>query len=472
VPSVADRGGDARGLAPGSPLRGRALVPGSKSLAQRSIVCAGLCGGTTRIAGLPAGDDARAALELVQACGARVERLAPAAVSIHGAPPGPHRGWDPGAPVEAGESGTLARLATAALALCGRAGKSHAIRARGSLEKRSSRALFTALRESGAQFESIEGAPLDDPSGWPLRVRPLGPPSEIDIMHPRSSQEVSALLIALAAYPDEITLFVYGDVPSRPYLEMTLHTLREFGVTIASTRMRQNEAFTVRGPLRAPHAPIAIEPDASSAAVVLGAACLSGGEVVVPGLHSSSRQGDVRAVEYLARFGCRARSDREGLHASGLPTRGVELDLSGEPDLAPVLAAVGACVARNVARGSLEFGASAEGITRLRGLGTLPGKESSRIEVLGEGLQAIGCEVEFDSESIAIAPGARSAALDESEIYLDPHGDHRMAFAFALLGLVRGGVRVRDPECVAKSWPSFWQDLEKLGARVERAKSR
>lgn len=453
------------GLTPGAPIRGRALVPGSKSLAQRAIVCAGLCGGTTRIAGLPDGDDVRAALALVEACGARVERLAPAAVSIHGLPPGPHRGWAPKVPLELGESGTLARLATAGVALCGRAGQAYELRARGSLQRRASRALFTALAEAGAVFETAEGSPLAEPAGWPLCVRPLGPPSEIDLMHPRSSQEVSALLVALAAYPDEITLFVYGDIPSRPYLEMTLHALRDFGVVITLTRMGHNEAFTVRGPLRAPHAPIGIEPDASSAAVALAAACLSGGEILVPGLQASSWQGDVRAVGYLARFGCRTRSDREGLHATGLPLCGAELDLSGEPDLAPVMAAVAAGVALRVAQGEIE----GSGVTRLTGLGTLPSKESSRIEVLGEGLQAIGLEIESDPESLTIGPGARAAAGEKGAILLDPRGDHRMAFAFALLGLVRAGVRVREPGCVAKSWPKFWSDLEKLGARIERS---
>jgi 3-phosphoshikimate 1-carboxyvinyltransferase len=454
-----------RGLAPGAPIQGRAVVPGSKSLAQRAIVCAALCGGTTRIAGLPDGDDVRAALALVEACGAKVERLAPAAVSIHGAPPGPHRGWSPAVALDVGESGTLARLATAALALCGRAGKSYAIRARGSLQKRASRALLTALAEAGVRFETTDGVALQEPSGWPLCVRPLGPPSEIDIMHPRSSQEVSALLVALAAYPGEMTLFVYGDIPSRPYLEMTLHALRDFGAVLTLTHMGHNEAFTVRGPLRPPHAPIAIEPDASSAAVALAAACLSNGAVLVPGLHASSRQGDVRAVEYLARFGCRARSDREGLHAAGLPRQGVDLDLSGEPDLAPVMAAVAASVASRVASGEI----AGEGRSRLTGLSTLPGKESSRIEVLGEGLQAIGLEVDMDTQSISIAPGTRAAAAEEALVLLDPRGDHRMAFAFALLGLLRAGVRVRDPDCVAKSWPRFWSDLERLGARVERS---
>jgi 3-phosphoshikimate 1-carboxyvinyltransferase len=455
---------EALGLAATAPVRGRLAVPGSKSLAQRTLVCAGLCGGTTRIVGLSTGEDVRAALELVEACGARVERASamPAAVAIAGVPPGPHRGWTPRDALDVGESGTLARLATAALALCGRAGRAYEIRARGSLQKRSSRALFAALARAGVVFESADA--VEPVERWPVRVRPIGPPSELEIVAPRSSQEVSALLVALAAYPDEIALRVRGEIPSRPYLEMTLHVLREFGVATVHSRANGGETFAVRGPLRAPDIPLEIEPDASSAAVALAAACLTNGELVIPRLGRRSCQGDVRIIDHLARLGCRTSYDDDGLRAAGLPWRGADIDLAGEPDLAPVLAAIGACVARRVQIGTTEDA----GVTRLTGLDTLPGKESSRIAVLGEGLQAIGLEVDVTDRALAIAPGARSAADEQGAIVLDPRGDHRMAFAFALLGLVRPGVFVSDAQCVAKSWPRFWRDLEQLGVRVER----
>ncbi|MBI5361693.1 MAG: 3-phosphoshikimate 1-carboxyvinyltransferase, partial [Planctomycetes bacterium] len=142
--------------------------------------------------------------------------------------------------------------------------------------------------------------------------------------------------------------------------------------------------------------------------------------------------------------------------ARGAPARGAELDLEREPDLAPVLAAVAAAAAWNTGARSV-----------LHGLGTLPGKESSRIAVLAEGLSALGFAAEAGKDSLAIAPGARRA---NEPVELDPRGDHRMAFAFALLGLLREGVFVRDPACVGKSWPGFWTDLARAGVRVvERA---
>ncbi len=444
-----------KGLAPGPPLAGELAVPGSKSLAQRVLVCAALAGGSTRVTGLPDGNDVQAALEWLLACGADVRRHGARAVTVTGRPPGPARGLAPKAPVEVGESGTLARLATAALAFCGSTGRSIEIRASGSLLRRRSGPLFRALRDADVVCESLG---ISD--GWPVRLTPVGPPSVVTLREPVSSQEVSALLLALAAYPDEIRVRVFGAIPSRPYLALTIAVLRDLGVRLEARDVPGGEEWSVQGPLKPPESPIAIEGDASSAAVALAAACLSGGSIRVGGIPLGSRQGDVRIVEHLGRFGCRAGHDEEGLWAEGFPSRGARIDLSGEPDLAPVLAAVGAAIA---IRGGPDASAPHANTTVLTGLETLPGKESSRIAVLAEGLSAVGVSVIASDAALEIRAGGARASR---ETVLDPRGDHRMAFAFALVGLVAEGVRVRDPQCVGKSWPGFWRDLERIGARV------
>lgn len=428
-------------------VRGDVRVPGSKSIAQRAVVLAALAPGRTRLTGFPDGDDATAALALAAAAGATVTRLAPAAFAIDGRPPGPHRGWRADPPLVAGESGTLARLATAAFALCGDAGRAGTIAVAGTLAKRSSAALFRALREAGVRTDPADAV------RWPVAITPLGPPNEIVLRDPASSQEVSALLIALAAWPGESTLVVRGAIPSRPYLALTADALATFGARVDERAADDGARFEVVGPLRAPAIPLAIEPDASAAAVALAAGCLSGGEVAIAGLSRRSHQGDARIVEHLAAFGCDARADDDALRASGIPSRAARLDLEGEPDLAPVLAIV-------AARAALACGAP----STLRGLGTLPGKESSRIEVLATGLRAAGFEAVAGADSLVVGPG-RVRAPDAA---LDPHGDHRMAFAFALLGLVAPGVFVRDPGCTAKSWPRFWDALERAGASIDR----
>lgn len=436
------------GFEPGGALAGEFRPPGSKSIAQRLIVAASLAQVEFRITALPDGADVLAALAVARAVAREVRTLAPAAVAISGNPPGPHRGWAPGAPLAVGESGTLARLALAALALTGRGGAEYELAPSGTLARRASPALVRALAESGVQLRATDGG--DATATFALRVRPIGPPPEITLRTPRSSQEVSALLVALAAYPDTTRLVVTGAIPSRPYLDLTLGLLARLGVSIEEHAVEREYAhFDVRGPLRAPVEPVSVEPDASSAAVALCAACLSGGELAITGLGLASLQGDVRIVEHLARFGCDASADRTTLRARGRPRHGVELDLAREPDLAPALAAVAGAVALN-----------GLGASRFTGLDTLPGKESSRIAVLAVGLRALGLAVEHDDVSLRIAPGTPTS----TPLVLDPAGDHRMAFAFGLLGLVRPGVRVADPHCVAKSWPGFWRDLARLGA--------
>jgi 3-phosphoshikimate 1-carboxyvinyltransferase len=442
---------------PLSVVRGEWRASGSKSIAQRAIVIAALSSGTTRLVGLPRGDDVAAARRLLAAVGVEHHAPTPASLSIVGRPPAWRGGWRP-ASVEAGESGTLARLCIASLALCSQPGESVEVRASGSLAARSSRALIEALERGGVEVLSRT---------WPIRLRAIGPPSTLVLERPESSQEASALAIALAAYPDENELRIEGELPSRPYFELTRAVLAQFSARVElvkderldDERNDEREVWRVRGPLRAPLDPLAIEPDASLAAVALAAACLSGGELTALGLQSSSAQGDVRIVEHLRAFGCFARPSTQGLRASGFPQRGAELDLRGEPDLAPVLAMVAAGAALVAPSGSTR--------SVLGGLETLNRKESRRLDVLSAGLRAAGWRAEARDGALWLdAPPAR---LEQTPLELHSSGDHRMAFAFALLGLLRAGVVVHDANCVAKSWPSFWRDMGELGLRSSPA---
>ena len=464
-----------RGFEPGGRVAGALRVPSSKSLAQRALLAAALASGRTRIAHLPNGEDVHALRAALASLGVETTSSGPASCTIVGRPPGLQGGLGARASrcsgathaeaqaqlsVAVGESGTAARFLTTALALCAAPGTRFRVEGRGSLSRRGSRALFDALRDAGVEIA------LSGEGGWPLELRAIGPPSTLRLRQPNSSQELSALLIAAAAYPDTIAVLVLGAIPSRPYVDLTLDVLRRFGVDcveqpVASVEREDLEgcAYEVRGSLRAPRDPLAIEPDASAAGVGLVAACLTGGEAWVPGLASESAQGDVRVVEHLRAFGSRAGSDSRGLWAAGFPTRAAVVDCSSCPDLAPPLCALAAAVAGRAGQQS-----------EIRGLVTLPGKESSRIEVLALGLRRLGLRASAHDDRILIGPGEfapASAPPGGARLeVLDPAGDHRMAFTFALLGLLRPGVRVATPDCVAKSWPSFWDDLSRAGARA------
>ena len=441
------------GFAPESCVRGAFRPAGSKSLAQRALLAAAVARGTTQLAGLGEGEDVRAALELVTAlarsCTQDVIANHLGVLRVEGLPPARAAGLAPRAALTVGESGTLARLSTALLALASRPLERWTVEARGTLLFRKSLPLFQTLRAAG-----VELVRQNLPGTWPVEFVSIAPPAELELVRAVSSQEVSGLLLALAAHPEPRVLRVRGRIPSEPYVRLTVALLARFGARIRVEQSGSEQRFLVHGPLVAPATALAIEPDASSAAVLLAAACLSGGELSVSGIGRDSAQGDARIVEHLRAFGCEARAEADALVARGFPTRGAELDLEGEPDLAPVLCAVAAGVA-------LRAGATSQ----LRGLATLPGKESDRLTVLATGLRAVGLEVEVGVDTLRIAPSARAT---ETPVRLDPHGDHRMAFAFALLGLLRPGVLVLDPGCVAKSWSLFWADFAGLGAQLLR----
>ncbi len=459
------RQGAARTLGPRLRIQGEVRVPTSKSVAQRVLACALLAKGETRFEGLPAGGDVLHALRCARVGGARFpsegkadDLLATALIprvgrgALIGAPPGPVEGQRPWVEFPVGESGTSARLFTAIAALGRPAGSGAEIVPAGTLTNRRSPALFHALRAAGA---GVEHGGLEN--GWPALLTAATPPRGLELVEPGSSQEVSALLVALASHEGHHELRVVGPIPSEGYVNITASVLERFGAVITRTSVVGDgprghaTRFTIRGPLRAPRASIRIEADASSAAVALAAGALCGGQATtVRGVGVGSAQPDAAFPTLMARLGCDASlSSEEQLGLSGAPTRGGVIDCSGVPDVAPVLAAVGGFLA--------DRGEELE----LTGLETLPGKESSRIAVLAEGLIAIGFQVDSSDRTLRIGPRVRRPS---SPVPLDPRGDHRMAFAFALMSLFEPHARILDPDCVSKSWPTFWQDLSAAGA--------
>jgi len=431
------------GLARSSRIAGRVESPASKSVAQRRLLLAAAAHGRTRLSGLPRGGDVDAARALVGHVAGSVRKLAPAALEIEGAPPGPHRGFAPRAPLDMGESGTLARLSTAMLALAAHAGARSRLEARGTLLARGSAPLFGALRAAGA---GVEHHALAD--GWPVTVRAVGPPSTVRLLEPISSQEVSALLFALAAWPGESLLEVRGRIPSLPYVRLSLHELARFGVAVEECEADGGRSWLVRGPLRAPQSPLAIEPDASAAAVALALGAVGRGEVRTA-LARDSSQGDARIVEHLRACGASAAWIEGGSICAGGELRDTELDLEETPDLAPVLAAVAIVAALRHGRSSC-----------LAGLSALNLKESRRLDELAQLALRSGCSARIE-HGARLSIGPRAAAPDE--LVLDARGDHRLAFAGAILGLELPSVLVAGAECVAKSWPGFWRDLAAAG---------
>lgn len=444
-----ENAGPTRGLIPGSPISGVFRPEGSKSIAQRFLVASALAKGESRLAQLPSAADVTATQALLEA--ADVPTATKKGItSITGCPPS-GLSWKTKGPVELGESGTLARFASAVFGLAIEPGNVSELVPSGTLLRRQSLPLFRAMAGAGVgcEFKGVEG-------GFAVALRSAKPPADVFLEEPGSSQDVSSLLFALASHEGRCHLHVRGDIPSMPYVEMTSKVIMRFGARVQLWNNSEGVLISIEGPLSAEKDLIEIEPDASSAGTALVAACISGGELSIDGLGSDSIQGDIRIIEHLQAFGCEAGIEPRRMWAKGVPKNGADVDFSREPDLAPAVVALAASIALNSGETS-----------RLRGLQTLPGKESDRIRLMARGLRAIGLSAEAGADSLDIGP-PRPGFADEYEqpVLLDPKGDHRMAFAFALFGLLREKISVVGSDCVRKSWPNFWQDLAGLGAAV------
>jgi 3-phosphoshikimate 1-carboxyvinyltransferase len=243
-----------------------------------------------------------------------------------------------------------------------------------------------------------------------------------------------------AAPSDEaagVEIVLSDSLVSRPYVDLTLATMADFGVEVGNDGYRR---FTVE-PQRYDGGHVAIEPDASAASYFFAAAAITGGRVRVQGLGHGTRQGDLRFVEVLEQMGATVRTSDDWTEVIGGPLRGVDVDLSDLSDTAQTLAAVAVF---------------AQGPTSVTGIGFIENKETRRVSAVVRELGKLGIEATRDADGFTIHPGrprpGRVATYD----------DHRMAMSFALLGLVHPGITLEDPGCVAKTFPDYFAVLDQL----------
>jgi 3-phosphoshikimate 1-carboxyvinyltransferase len=412
----------------GSPLDATVSVPGSKSIANRAIVCAVLADGSSTIDNVPDGDDTRLLIEGCRALGATIRILGTTVVVDAGI----DRSAGTDVLIDAGLGGTTSRFLTAVAAV--RAGRTTLTGGAG-LRRRAMDGLHDALLDIGAQVDwSGERGRLPVAvSGGPVAG------GRVTVSAESSSQFASALVLTGPAMRDGLRLVVPGPRVSNGYLQMSVQVARSFGATIAAS------ADTIEighGAYRARH--FVVEPDASSASFVFAAAALVGGRVVVRGAAATVLQpeGDFPAI--LERMGCAVEAQGTDLMVSrrpGSPLVGVDADLSEMSDAVPILAAVAT---------------RASSPTTIRGVGFIRGKESNRIDDLATELRRAGAGVDVRDDGMRIVPGAPIA------VDIDPRDDHRLAMAFGVLGLAGAPVTVSDPGVVAKSWPAFWSVLADL----------
>lgn len=421
-----------RSIQPVSNINVDLAVPGSKSITQRALVAAALASGESLLLGALDSEDTDYLRSALRALGVRIDCSDPEAWRVQGCG---GRLRAPDAPIYLGNNGTATRLLTSVAAL---AGGPVRITGDARMAERPIAPLMEALRGWGVAIASEcgNGCP-------PLTIRGQGiQGGSTTLAAGQSSQYLSSLLLVAPYAQEPAEIAVAGRLYSRPYVDMTLAVMQAFGVQ-AGPVPGQNRFVVPRGGYRARR--YQIEGDASNASYFLAAAAICGGRVRVMNLPSPSLQGDAGFAELLARMGCRVEQDRGGMQVTGASClHGIEADMGDMPDVAPTLAVVAAF---------------AEGMTSITNIAHLRVKECDRLSAMTHELRRLGVTVEEREDAMRIQG---RGGLDLHGGRIQTYRDHRIAMSMALAGLRISGVAIEGEDCVAKSFPDFWERFRML----------
>jgi 3-phosphoshikimate 1-carboxyvinyltransferase len=398
-------------------------VPGSKSITNRALMLAALAEGTSTLDGVLHSDDTRHMRAALSALGIPIGDADATTLVIEG---GRSRLRSPGKELFVGNSGTTVRFLAALAALL--PGPVTLV-GDDAMARRPIEDLVLALRSLGIQVDCPTGCPPLTIHGGRL------PGGAVRMRGDRSSQYLSALLMAGGLADGPLIIEIEGDLVSRPYVDITLRMIEAFGgrATGGSHDFRVSpvEHYTGRR--------YVIEPDASSASYPFALAAAGGGRIRVDGLGRGALQGDYSFVDVLEAAG--AWIDRGEAYTevrSEGPLRGVDVDMHHISDTVMTLAAIAP---------------TAAGPTTIRNVANIRIKETDRLAATVEELRRLGQTVTHGDDWLRIDPRPIRPAVVRT------YRDHRMAMSFAILGLLREGVSIEDPACVAKTYPTFWQDL-------------
>jgi 3-phosphoshikimate 1-carboxyvinyltransferase len=426
-------------IQPCGPTNASIRPPGSKSITNRAIVCAALAQGNSVLTGVLDSEDTAVMIQAWKSLGLRLNHAAEACeLSISGC-----GGELPikQAQISIGNSGTTIRFLTAALAACnGRFELDGVARMR----QRPIGDLLDALNQLGSNVRSLN---RDDQKCPPVLIEAHGLVGGRAIVAGNiSSQFLSGLMMAAPLATSNVVLSVEGELVSVPYVVMTSKVMRAFGAKIEGDA---TGTLSVDISQRYVGTNFAIEPDASAASYFWGAAAVTGGRARVEGLTDKSVQGDVGFCKVLEQMGCKVIYSAQAIEIIGGELQGIDVDMADISDTVQTLAAVAMF---------------AKGPTTVRGVAHNRVKETDRISDLAREIRKLGASVEEFDDGLHIDPPANIQAAE-----IETYQDHRMAMSLALVGLRVPGITIKDPDCTAKTYPNFWQDLESFsGCRIER----
>jgi 3-phosphoshikimate 1-carboxyvinyltransferase len=436
-------------IAPLACAGGTVQLPGSKSISNRVLLLAALSEGTTTIADLLDSDDTRVMLQALRLLGCGVQPQTNGRLQIAGL----------GGQLDArqaalflGNAGTAMRPLSAALSLLAATqGGQFELSGVPRMHERPIGDLVDALRQLGCpvQYLGTEGYPplrLGDGQAHALALH-----EPIRVRGDVSSQFLTALLLALplVAAQQDVVIEVVGELISRPYIDITLNLLRKFGVLVRE----DGEAHFVipAGSRFASPGEIAVEGDASSASYFIALGALAAPKagangITIEGVGLASIQGDIRFVQAARLMGAEITGEANRLHIrrGAWPLKAIDLDCNHIPDAAMTLAVMALF---------------ADGTTTLRNIASWRVKETDRIAAMTLECRKLGATIEEGADFIRITPPASPQAWRAASIHT--YDDHRVAMCFSLAAFNPAGlpVRIEDPQCVAKTFPDYFEAL-------------
>ncbi len=418
-------------LKPASQVTGDMQLPGSKSISNRTLLLAALAKGSTEIRGLLKSDDTDRMLEALGTLGVNITKTKQG-IMVKGC-----NGDFPNkqADLFLGNAGTAFRPLTAALAFSNGDYHLHGVPR---MHERPIGDLVTALQSTGANIKCLanDGFPPLQTTSATLDVS-----KPIQIRGDVSSQFLTALLMALPLTRQQATIEVVGELISKPYIEITLNLMAKFGVHVQRDEWQQ---FTI--PENSQYSSldtIYVEGDASSASYFLAAGAI-GGTLNVHGVDANSIQGDIKFTEALALMGGEITYGQNLITASkAVHVKAIDLDCNHIPDAAMTLAILALF---------------ADGTTTLRNIASWRVKETDRLTAMATELRKVGATVIEGKDYITITPPKNLTPNAE----IDTYDDHRIAMCFSLVSLGGVPVTINDPNCVAKTFPTYFEEFANI----------
>ncbi len=409
-----------------SRLFGEVGAPPSKSYAQRALAGALLAKGTTIIRNPSYSEDARAAIGIIKQLGASVDEAGEEQIIKGGFNPKSQK-------LDCGEAGLSLRMFSPIAAL---ADQTMLMNGSGSLLKRPVQMITDSLNQLGCRCQSQDGF-------LPVWIKGPLKSGKATIDGSISSQLLTGMLMALPVIKGDSEITV-NNLQSLPYIDMTIHLLKQFGIKVTHN---QYEVFHIPGKQKYRPTMLTIEGDWSGASFLLVAGSLAG-EITVTGLQAESLQADRQILRALGYAGAHVETGENYVKVRRNELRAFDFDATHCPDLFPPLVALAA---------------HCTGISRIEGVGRLIHKESNRAKVLQEEFYKIGISMRVENGNLYVTG---PSLMKTGEV--DSHGDHRIAMAAATVAMIaRTPVRIAGAECIAKSYPGFYQDIKKLGGRID-----